>query len=116
MTNPIFNSQSITNCTICNREEIFVGEQSHAHDGTLLLTWTALKYAWDIEADWLTTAQAATLRSSVIDQTAAKTFTDVDTSTYSCVIVRGSFREERFPDQDGAINRIHMSFRIEEAA
>ena len=97
--------------------ETWTGQQTEAHDGTLLSVYTNLsRLHWKLEWDLLTAAERATLRTRY-EVTASQTFKPPHTATtYTVVVMRPTWQEK--PRQMSSESTIlyYVSFELEEAS
>jgi hypothetical protein len=96
-------------------ERVFVGEQTEAHDGTLLTDYTAVKLKWKLKWSFLSQAErdAVRTRSLVV---ASQSFSPPhEAGSYTVVVRQGSYRERPEPS-DGTNTYYYVEFELEEAS
>lgn len=113
MSAPTLGGVTVPNATVSDAEEVFVGKQRQAHDGTLLTHYTAIKLAWKVQAAGLTEAQRDTLKAEV-DDTASQTYVDVDGNSYTVVVLRGTWRARPTPVIGSTDILFDVEFGLEE--
>jgi hypothetical protein len=98
-----------------NIYRVFVGDQTEAHDGTLITQYTAEKLAWKLRWTLLTQAERDTIITQAEVRTAQTFSPPHTTATYSVVVKVATLVETPMYMADGAI-RYQVSFDVEEAS
>ena len=88
---------TLTNLVQSDNREVFTGQQTRSANGTLLTDYSNTALTWSIKCDLLTEAQRDTIKA-VTGATGSQTFVDVDGTSYTVVVKRGSYAETRIPD------------------
>lgn len=71
-----------------------VGEYARAHDGTLLLDYTAVKRIWALEWELLTQSQRDTLMTKLTTVTSQSLSPPHEASSYTILVDQTSIEEE----------------------
>jgi hypothetical protein len=96
-------------------EEVFVGEQTEAHDGTLLTDYTAIKTKWKLKWSNLTETQRDAIATRALVVTSQSFSPPQEAASYTVVVRRGTWRERPEPSA-GATVYYHVEFEVEEAS
>ena len=110
---PILGGTTLANCRDCTQSEIFVGLQEHAHDGTLLTDYTALKNGWEISWTVRSEGERDTIRGRY-DVVGTQSFTAPDGGTATVVVRRGSWSQSHHLLIADGDPRYDVRFSVEE--
>ena len=106
---------ALTNVTVCDLTEVFVGQQNRSANGALLTDYAAIKQRFTVECELLTAAQRTTV-AALAASAAAQTFVDADGASYTVQVTRGSYSETRVPGGSaGAPAWYDVQFEVEVA-
>lgn len=87
---------ALTNVTVCDMSEVFVGQQNRSANGTLLTDYARITKKFAVECELLTSAQRATI-AALAASASSQTFVDADGTSYTVAVTRGSYEETRIP-------------------
>ncbi len=104
---------ALTNVTVCDMAELFVGQQSRSLNGTLLTDYARITKKFTLECELLTAAQRGTV-AALAGSAASQTFVDADAVSYTVQVTRGTYKETRVPGgSSGAPAWYDVAFELE---
>lgn len=106
---------ALTNVTVCDMSEVFVGQQTRSANGTLLTDYARITKKFTVECELLTSAQRGTI-AALAAGASSQTFVDADGASYTVQVTRGSYSETRVPGGSaGAPAWYDVQFEVEVA-
>jgi hypothetical protein len=90
---PVLGGTTLPKAISCDVTEILVGEQSESGNGTNLLDYTAVKWAWAVTFPYRTEAEKDVLHERYAEAGTQSWQAPDGTATYTVVVKRGSWKE-----------------------